>query len=257
MLRLKVIACDVLNREISFLASQSEHYVDVTFLHQGLHDTPDKLNKSLQGEIDRVNEGFPYNYMNTCPDYDYIIICYGLCSNGIAGISSKKIPLIVPRAHDCITLLLGSKEKYMELFTQRPGTYWFSTGWLERGWQPGELKYTTLKKDYTEKYGDENAGFLMEMEQSWMKEYRNAGFISWDCFNNNEFYREKTRSAAEFMKWGFFEIEGSSGLLRNIINGSFNKNEVLIVPPGARPVPSHDSEIIKVEGDNSDVQGKG
>ncbi|HEX2925517.1 MAG TPA: DUF1638 domain-containing protein [Ruminiclostridium sp.] len=253
MLRLKVIACDVLNREISYLASRSEHYVDVVFLHQGLHDTPVELNKCLQAEIDKVNEGFPYNYFDTCPDYDYIIICYGLCSNGITGLSSKRIPMVVPRAHDCITLLLGSKEKYMELFKEKPGTYWFSAGWIERGWQPGELKYSTLQKEYTMKYGEDNAAFLMEMEQGWMKEYSNAGFISWDCFGNNGFYRASARSAADFLKWGFFEISGSPGLLKNILNGIFDSNEVLVVPPGTRLAASNDNDIIKTEGDNTDV----
>jgi len=40
---------------------------------------------------------------------------------------------VVPRAHDCITLLLGSKERYAKLFGERPGTYWYSAGWLEIG----------------------------------------------------------------------------------------------------------------------------
>ncbi|EPR12571.1 DUF1638 domain-containing protein [Ruminiclostridium papyrosolvens] len=253
MLRLKIIACDVLNREISYLASQSEHFTDVTFVHQGLHDTPEKLNKRLQYEIDRANEGFPYNYFDTCPDYDYIIVCYGLCSNGITGISSRRLPMVVPKAHDCITLLLGSKERYMDLFRQQPGTYWFSTGWIERGWQPGELKYTTLQREYIQKYGEENAEYLMEMEQSWMKEYNNAGFISWSSFKNNEFYRSAARSAADFLNWDFFEVPGNPDLLKNMLNGRFNENEVLIVPPGAKIAASNDNDIITVEGDNQDV----
>ena len=50
MLKLKVIACDVMNREISYLASQSKHFVNVTFLNQGLHDTPDKLRELVEKE---------------------------------------------------------------------------------------------------------------------------------------------------------------------------------------------------------------
>lgn len=245
MLKLKIIACDVINREISYLASQSQQYVDVTFLNQGLHNTPDKLREMVQAEIDKANGEFPYNYYNTCPNYDYIIIGYGLCSNGIVGLTSKSIPLIIPRAHDCITLLMGSKEKYKSTFGDNPGTYWFSAGWIERGWQPSVIKYNALLKDYTERYGEDNAEFLMEMEQNWMKEYKNAGFISWDCFTNNEYYRNFTKDSSDFFKWDFLEIEGSSGLLRNIINGEFNNDEVLVVPPGAVVNPSYDDEIIK------------
>jgi len=144
LIRLKVIACDVLNREISFLSSQSRCYVDVSFIHQGLHSTPDKLRTFLQQEIDKANEEFQYNYHSTAPHYDFIILAYGLCSNGITGLKSGKIPLVVPRAHDCMTLLFGSKEKYKEYFDANPGTYWFSSGWIERSFQPSEQKYSVL-----------------------------------------------------------------------------------------------------------------
>jgi hypothetical protein len=46
IIRLKVIACDVLNREISYLSSQSGCFIDVSFIHQGLHSTPDKLKRA-------------------------------------------------------------------------------------------------------------------------------------------------------------------------------------------------------------------
>ena len=247
MLRLKIIACDVLNRELSYLSGLSQHYVDITFLHQGLHDTPDFLRETLQAEIDKAGEGFPYNYYDTCPAYDYIIIAYGLCSNGIAGLSSKSVPLVIPRAHDCITLLLGSKEKYKSHFQQYPGTYWFSAGWIERAWQPGEQKFSALLKDYTLRYGEDNAGYLMEMEQSWLKEYKNAGLIAWDCFNNNDYYRTFTKNSAEFLNWNYLEFEGNAGLLRNIVNGRFNDGEVLLVPPGKTVQASYDDNIIKTK----------
>jgi hypothetical protein len=245
MLKLKIIACDVLNREISYLASQSKNYVDVTFLNQGLHNTPDKLREMVQAEINKANGGFPYNYYNTNPDYDYIIICYGLCSNGIVGITSHSIPMIIPRAHDCITMLMGSKERYKNNFKNYPGTFWFSSGWIERGWLPGELKYTALLKDYIERYGEDNAEYLMEMEQNSMREYQKAGFISWNCFKNNEYYRNITKDSTKFFNWDFIEIAGSSSLLENAINGEFNDNEVLVVPPKSVVDASYDDEIIK------------
>ena len=55
-----------------------------------------------------------------------------LCNNGVAGLRTKRVSLIVPRTHDCITLLLGSKERYREYFDAHPGTYFHFTGWIER-----------------------------------------------------------------------------------------------------------------------------
>jgi Protein of unknown function (DUF1638) len=244
MLKLKVIACDVMNREFSYLSSQSCCLVDVTFLHQGLHDTPEKLKTQLQQEIDKANQGFPYNYYNTAPNYDYIIIGYGLCSNGITGLFSPKVPLVIPRGHDCTTLLLGSKEKYEVCFKNNPATYWFSTGWIERGWQPSELRCQVLLEEYLRKYGEDNAEFLMEMEQSWIKNYRNAAFISWNCLPNFDYYSKFTKESAKYLGWNYLEFQGESELLKNILNGVFNKSEVLVVPPGKQITPSFDPDII-------------
>lgn len=247
MLRLKIIACDIFNREITYLASQSKCYTDITFLHQGLHQSPEKLRESVQAEVDKANEGFPYNYYNTAPDYDYIIVGYGLCSNGIAGISSAKVPMAIPRGHDCITMLLGSKEQYRQRFDSNPGTYWFSAGWIERAWKHGEEKYKVLLREYTEKYGEDNAEYLMEMEQKWMKEYKKAALVYWDSIPNADHYRDVTRSCSEYFGWGYLEFKGSSGLLDRMLNGHFDKDEVLVVPPGKKVVQSCDEMIIGYE----------
>lgn len=247
MLRLKVIACDVLNREISYLASQSDCFVDVTFLHQGLHCAPEKLNEKLQKEIDIVNEGFPYNHFGNRPDYDYIIVGYGLCSNGIVGISSRKIPLIVPKGHDCITMLLGSKDHYQNYFDNHAGTYWYSGGWIDRGNQPAEERYAGTYKEYLEKYGEDNAEYLMEMEQHWMKDYNNAAFIKWDCLGNNNYYRNFSIDSAKYLNWKFDELKGDPSLLIKMLNGIFDDKEVLIVPPGKKVTQSFDEEVIKVD----------
>ena len=244
MLRLKVIACDILNRELSFISSQSSCYVDVVFLHAELHNTPDKLRSMLQEQIDIANKGFPYNYFGLAPNYDYIVLGYGLCSNGIAGISSEKIPLVIPKWHDCVTLLLGSREKYNEYFNSNPGTYWYSRGWIERSIQPGEERFKGLYAEYVQKYGEDNAEYLMETEQGWFKNYSKAVYINWQSLGNTEYYREYTKKCAQFLKWSYDEVEGSQSLLHKIMNGIFDDDEVLVVPPGKRVVPSNDKNII-------------
>ena len=74
------IGCHVLWREVCHFISISENYYDIKFFDWGLHCYPDDLRKSLQNEIDSVTK-----------DYDAILIGYGLCSNGISGIKTKKI----------------------------------------------------------------------------------------------------------------------------------------------------------------------
>jgi hypothetical protein len=59
--------------------------------------------------------------------------------------------MIIPKAHDCITLFLGSKERYRTYFDAHPGTYWYTPGWVECSVQPGKGRYELLRKEYVEK----------------------------------------------------------------------------------------------------------
>ena len=245
MLKLKVIACDVMRREVSWLASQSPCYVDVSFLSQGLHTTPEKLQLFLKEEIEKANQGLPYSHFNESTFYDYIILIYGLCDNSIVKLSSSRSPLVVPRAHDCITLLLGSKERYRTLFDSSPGTYWYSRGWIECSLQPGEERYTKTLKEYTEKYGEDNADYLMEMEQGWFNSYKHAFFIDWEDLGNSEYYRSYTKKCAEYLKWTYREEKGNTGLMERLLSGIFNEDEVLVVEPGMSIAASYDETIIK------------
>ena len=248
MLKLKVIACDVLRREVSWLASRSPCYVDVTFLSQGLHSTPDKLRSALSCEIEKANQGLPYVRFDETVYYDYIILAYGLCENSIVGLVPSASPLVVPRAHDCITLLLGSKERYRELFDSNPGTYWYSRGWIECSLQPGEERYAKTRERYVEKFGEDNADYLMEMEQNWYKLYKRSFFIDWEELGNSEYYRAYSKKCAAYLKWNYEETKGSVLLMEKLLSGTFDEEEVLIVPPEMSIAASVDDRVIKVKG---------
>ena len=247
MLKLKVIACDVLRREVSWLAGRSPCYIDTTFLSQGLHSTPDKLRNMLNAEIEKANEGVPNSHFNEKITYDYIILAYGLCDNSIVDISSPGVPLVVPRAHDCITLLLGSKERYSELFNASPGTYWYSRGWIERSLQPGEERYAKTREGYVAQYGEDNADYLMETEQGWFKSYNRAFFIDWEELGNSDYYRTYTKNCASYLNWNYEETQGKPLLMEKLLSGIFDEDEVLIVPPGMTIAASFDNAIIKTK----------
>ena len=246
MLKLKVFACDVMRREVFWLASKSPCYVDVTFLSRDFHKTPDKLRAALGESIQRANSEFPYEHYGEKAQYDYIILVYGLCDNSVVDLSSPHIPLVIPRAHDCITLLLGSKERYDELFHESPGTYWYSRGWIECALQPGEERYLKARQNYVETYGEENAEYLMEMEQGWFKSYNRAYYVDWEELGNAEYYRSYTKKCADYLKWKYEECRGSPLLLEKILSGCFDEEDVLIVPPGMSVAASFDKKIIKV-----------
>ena len=238
MKRIKVIACKVLMRELYYLAYQSRNVIDFTFLRQGLHDEPKKLTRSLQAAIDAIE--------NEEETYDAICLGYGLCSNGILGIRTKKTPIVVPRAHDCISLLLGSKEKYSELFSAFPGIYWYSAGWLEhnRKGMPGPDRINTLKQRYLDQFGDEDiADALLETELDWMHRYGHAIFVDWEAFDTQE-HKEYTKNCAEFLNWKYLCEPGSPSLLRDMLEGNWNEEKFQFIPPGETLRASFDDKII-------------
>ncbi|MGE4284445.1 MAG: DUF1638 domain-containing protein [Clostridia bacterium] len=247
-MRLKVIGCKVLFRELSLLAAKSKNFIDITYMRQGFHDEPDLLRERVQHEIDKIDNGDDwYTYKKHMgEDFDAILLGYALCSNGIVGLSSKKYKLVIPKGHDCVTLLLGSKEKYKEYFDSHNGIYWYSAGWIESTPMPSKERYDFVHNEYTEKYGEDNADYLMEMEQNWFNEYEWCTFVNWHEFDNRS-HIEYTKKCADYLKWNYDEIQGSSSLVSDFLEGNWDESRFLIVPPGKTIAPSYDEDIIKVE----------
>ncbi len=230
--RFYIVSCHVLWRELCYFAALSSVTHEVHFLPQGLHNTPDLLRSELQKAID----GTP----DRC---EAVIIGYGLCSNGIEGIVARDKPLAVVRGHDCITLLLGSKERYRAYFDAHPGTYWYSPGWIDTSTQPGKERYERALAYYVELYGEENAEYLMQMEQAWMQNYSNAAYVDLG-FGDRERYQEFTRECADFLGWNADFLEGDPRLVRDLLDGNWEDEKILVVPPGHRIVASHDEDTI-------------
>ncbi|MCG8499245.1 MAG: DUF1638 domain-containing protein [Firmicutes bacterium] len=254
-MRLKVIACKVLFRELSLIASASKNFIDITYMRQGFHNEPDLLRERVQHEIDKIDSGEDWY---TCKpyidnDFDAILLGYGLCSNGIMGLSSRKYRLVVPKGHDCITLLLGSKEKYKAYFDTHKGIYWYSGGWIDNTPMPGKARYDAVRNTYAEKYGEENADYLMEMEQNWYNEYQWCTFVDWPEFDNAE-YKAYTKQSAEFLKWNYDEVIGSKSLLTDFLEGNWDESEFLIVPPGKTIEPSYDENVIGIQEKNNVIK---
>ena len=93
---------------------------------KGLHDRGARaMRAGLQAAIDEAEA--------QAEKYDAIALGYGLCGNGLAGLEARSVPLVLPRAHDCITLLMGSRARFESYFQDHPGVYYRSAGWVERG----------------------------------------------------------------------------------------------------------------------------
>ncbi len=258
-MRLKVIACEVLRRELYHVAARATAVADVVLLPQGLHENSDTCRSRLQAEVDA-----------TPPDrYDAVLLGYGLCSNALVGVRAPQVPLVVPRAHDCVTLLLGSKERYRRLFEERPGTYWFSSGWLECREKEGEPiaprpasglgpggRWLGLGpdgrldlQDLAHRYGEDNARYLAEVLGGWERAYTRGALIRFP-FDRHLGLEEKVRRICREKGWTYAEVDGNLGLLEAALNppeAGWDPARFLTVAPGGIVRASFDDRILSAE----------
>jgi len=244
--RLKLVACEIMYRELSAAVARSINQVDIEFMPKGLHDMGQpamsaRLKETL-GDIDESR-------------YDAVLLGYGLCNNGLVGLAARSVPLVVPRAHDCITLFLGSKERYLEYFFSHPGVYFRTTGWLERGEgieqaSPESIQHqagmTQSFDELVAKYGEDNAKYLYEQMGDMLRNYRGLTFIEMGVEPDDRFERS-SRDEAERRKWKYEKLVGDMTLLQSLVDGPWDDERFLVVQPGYRIASSFDDQIIKAE----------
>jgi Protein of unknown function (DUF1638) len=252
-LHLRVISCNILARSVYLCAARSPHVVDVELLHRGLHAEPLSLREQLQGAIDA-----------TGPEYDAVVLAYGLCGGATAGLKAAAIPLVLPRAHDCITLFLGNRAEYARRFAANPGTYWYVQDYVERDDEPtgwglgaGSESESALEQRYAlfvEKYGRDNADYLMETLGGWHSHYDHAAFVDMGV-GDAEGAVAKARAEAERRGWAFERLAGDLVLVRRLLDGDW-ADDFLVVQPGEQVVMSYDEDVLGAVADASRIAGE-
>ena len=241
-MRFKLISCEVLFREMCQACAHSPHQVDVEFLPKGLHDLGGKpMAAEIQQVVDRTPEGL----------YDAILLGYGLCGNGLDGLTARHTRLVLPRAHDCIALLLGSHDRYQKYFDLNPGTFYRSTGWLERGKGLQQLTHNTMGFDESldaliAKYGEDNGRYLYEEMTRYQAQYRRLTFIETGLEAGGKFVAEAEAEAKE-KGWNFERLRGDLAWLVRLVEGEWAEAEFVVAEPGQRFAASYDSKVVRVQ----------
>lgn len=215
-LPIAVIACQVLQDLLPALMPGEQ----ITFMEYGLHENPQKLRETLQNAIDKIWRP------------NLVVLGYGLCGNGLDNIQAGKHHLLVPRADDCIALLLGSYQAYVEEFHAVPGTYYLSKGWLEAGSHP-----LSEYEEYVARYGAKKAAKIMDVQ------YHNYERLVLVTHNQADLekYRPLAQEVARYCaQWGlrYEERVGSDSYVQRLAQAArapdaAGEDFVLISPGGA------------------------
>ncbi|HBQ64401.1 MAG TPA: hypothetical protein DD727_05685 [Clostridiales bacterium] len=242
MLRYKLISCEVFTRETCMAIATSPHLVDPEFTPKESHTYPEVLRGDIQKRITQA-ENDPHF------DYDAILLGFGLCGNSVLGLQTEKLPLVIPRAHDCCTIFLGSKARFLEEFKDRLSCPWSSPGYQERVRKGTKsLEYvSSAYKDLTDQYGEDNAAYI------------------WATLHPNDKHEHIFIDIPELSHLGHLErfkaspdrqepvvLQGDMRLLRILVSQDWVTvpvvdalaDEFLVVPPGRSITASYDMEKI-------------
>jgi len=207
------LACKVFEGIVS-----SPEDASTIFLDYGLHSIPKKLQQTVQEQINAVEEP------------SLIILGYGLCGNGLHEIEAGVHTLVIPKADDCVSIFMGSRQRYLEQFNANPGTYYLTKGWFEVGSDPLS-EYEKL----IEGYGQETADWLMKVQY---QHYKRLVFVALSD-QGLEDYRPRALQVAEYcQRFGmvYEEYHGSGELISQIDavlrSPEQTSPEFLVVAPG-------------------------
>ena len=152
-----IVACKTIEDELRFAMARTGTDDPVVWLEQGLHNVPEMLKTAVQTALDEIGA-------------ERVLLAMGFCGNAIRGVRVPVKELIIPRVDDCISLLLGSVKRRMEV-SRTYSAYFFTEGWLR-----GERNIWVEHQHMLEEYGEE---LTEELEKSMFGHYKTLGLL--DC----------------------------------------------------------------------------
>ncbi len=201
----------------------------------GLHDQPTGLRARLAAAIARAEAN---------PAVEAVVLVYGLCGMALVDLAPRRCPLVVARAHDCITLFLGSRERYADAMRDEPGTYWYTPGWNREKRVPGPDREMKLREEYIAKFGAEEAEALLEMERASYLQHGTGAYTDLRLTGDDAQLRY-AQSCTESLGWRFKHEPGDSRLLSDLLHGPWDEERFLVIRPGERIAHSADARIVK------------
>jgi hypothetical protein len=235
--RIALLACSVFESEIALYARGAAHIVETRWFEMGLHDRPNRLRAMLQENL---------GALEARPDIEAVVLVYGLCGRGTAGLRPRRLKLVIPRAHDCITVFLGSKEAYAEHQRACPTCFYYTPGWNRDRRVPGPDRLEFLRRSLGAKFGPEEVEFLIETERSQWALHDTVTYVDLGT-DDGPAAAAYAQKCADWLGWKFEPRRGDPGLLRDLLWCNWDDQRYQIVEPGQQLGHVADERILRAE----------
>lgn len=202
-----LIACQTIINEMCLT---SEGNIAYEVLEAGLHSRAQRLKDALAASVSKA-DGI----------YDPIVLGYGLCANAVLGLSARKSTLIVPRADDCIAMMLGSSEAYKQLLAENPGTYFLSRGWVD-----SRITQLDEFEDLVQRYGKKRA---LWVQKKMFNNYQRLVYVDTETAPSAE-QEAFAKSTATHLDLSYRKVTGTGELLNALANGPWDRRFIVIAP---------------------------
>ncbi len=170
-----------------------------------LHNEPKTLHDKVQAAIDKHTEA------------DNIYLLYGHCGQALCGVQARSCPVILPKAEDCIDVLLADNDQVAEL---RHTAYFVSPGWLW-GEENSGYEYDRIKA----KHGEKRA---MRVIRAMYKNYEHLLYINTGL--DEDRVRTECAQVADKLGLELKETTGGVDVFLDMLAGAVDSRYLIILP---------------------------
>lgn len=203
-----LIACAMVEDEIKKIYEATGCRIPVVWVERGYHRSPQELRKKLQALIDGLQ------------DQDEILLTFGLCGNGTAGLVSRHATLVLPRFDDCVNMLLCRSRRRTRGLTETGSIY------LTRAWTQDPEAILAQYDNYIATYGQEAAE---EILKTMYGNYEKIAVIDTGCYELTA-TQNYAQEAAKRLDLSTETVAGSTRMLEKLLGGQWDENFIVKRP---------------------------
>lgn len=191
-MRIGVIACETIRRELDLLIAGDPDITEVVHLPSALHMAPETMRTRLIEEIEAMG-----------PRVDVVLLGYGRCRSLLGIEEAVGVPVVKPQSHDCLAMLM-TPERYDEERSKEPGTWFMTPGWADIG---ADMVIRELHLDGAAAYGRDP----MDLARRLFSSYTRGLYIETGV--GDEASRQRARTFCEQFGLRYEETSADSPVL--------------------------------------------